>query len=131
ETTIVKIVMSNPTYTYFHFRQEGCLRGSLAVPDRRGTTLCFSEDHGATRNAMAETGDFTRSRYSASPNRRLTILTAAARVRRARHFPPPSRVGRRIDAKEMKSIKMVDRARRSELGSILDSIGQYPDRLWP
>jgi hypothetical protein len=35
----------------------------------------------------------------ASPHRRLSILTEATRVRRAKHFPPLSRVGRGIDAR--------------------------------
>src|SRR5207249_4056256 len=86
-----------------HFREESFLRRSLAVPDGRGIALCFSEDNGATRTAIPETGDFTRSRSSASPNRRLSRLIAPTAVQRARHFSPLSRVGRGIDAKRMKA----------------------------
>src|SRR5438445_12829302 len=88
-----------------HFRQESFLRRSLAVPDDRGTALCFSEDNGATRTAIPETRDFARSRSSASPNRRLFILTATTAVQPARHFSPLSRVGRRIERDEERGVR--------------------------
>ena len=40
------------------------------------------------------TGDFARSRHSASANRRIPIITAPAAVQRTRHIPPLSGVGR-------------------------------------
>ena len=66
----------------------------------RGIALRFSKDHGATRTATRETGDFTRSRHGASPSRRLPLLTTAVGVQRARHFPPLSRVGRGMEIKD-------------------------------
>ena len=78
----------------------------------RGIALRFSKDHGATRTATPETGHFTRSRHGASPNRRLPILTAAAGIQRARHFPSLSRVGRGIDVKRVEAHKKTERGVR-------------------
>src|SRR4030095_6947244 len=75
-------------------RRTHRLRGSVAVPGRRGTPVRVPERDGTDREGPPARGRAARSRRGAAERRELLRVGAADRVQRGRNLPPLSRARR-------------------------------------